>query len=176
MEEEMGLFDFVKDAGAGIFGGGGMDSGEIETYLRKEFGTTVTSLKAAINEGTVRLVGACESMDIKEKVILMTGNIEGVVGVNDDFLRVIAAGETLQKQDEAPAIPVDDVTEELALPEDAVVSEFYTIKAGDSLSKIAKEFYGDPLKYTALFDANKEVIKNPDLIYPGQQIRIPKDL
>ena len=50
----------------------------------------------------------------------------------------------------------------------------YTIVSGDSLSKIAKRYYGDAMKYPLIFEANREVIKNPDLIYPGQQIRIPK--
>ncbi len=51
---------------------------------------------------------------------------------------------------------------------------FYTIQKGDSLSKIAQQKYGDPMKWKALFEANREVIKDPDLIYPGQQIRIPE--
>lgn len=51
---------------------------------------------------------------------------------------------------------------------------FYTIQKGDNLSKISKKFYGDPNKYNKIFKANLEVIKDPDLIYPGQKIRIPK--
>ncbi len=51
---------------------------------------------------------------------------------------------------------------------------FYTIQKGDSLSKIAQQQYGDPMKWKTLFEANREVIKDPDLIYPGQQIRIPE--
>ena len=51
---------------------------------------------------------------------------------------------------------------------------FYTIQKGDSLSKVAQAQYGDPMKWKALFEANREVIKDPDLIYPGQQIRIPE--
>jgi nucleoid-associated protein YgaU len=50
---------------------------------------------------------------------------------------------------------------------------YYTIQSGDSLSKIAKAHYGDAMKYEVLFEENREVIKNPDLIYPGQVIRIP---
>lgn len=49
----------------------------------------------------------------------------------------------------------------------------YTVKPGDSLSKIAKHFYGDPMKYTVIFEANKDQIKNPDLIHPGQELIIP---
>ena len=45
---------------------------------------------------------------------------------------------------------------------------------GDSLSKIAKEYYGNAMKYPEIFEANREVIKDPNLIYPGQKLRIPK--
>jgi len=51
----------------------------------------------------------------------------------------------------------------------------YTIKAGDSLSKIAKREYGDAKKWQRIFEANKDTIKNPDLIHPGQVIKIPVD-
>lgn len=49
----------------------------------------------------------------------------------------------------------------------------YTVAAGDSLSKIAKQFYGDANKYMKIFEANKDQLKNPDLIKPGQTLRIP---
>jgi len=49
----------------------------------------------------------------------------------------------------------------------------YTIKKGDSLSKIAKQFYGDAKQWNKIFEANKDAIKNPDLIFPGQVIKIP---
>ncbi len=49
----------------------------------------------------------------------------------------------------------------------------YTVVAGDSLSKIAKQFYGDANKWKKIFEANKDVIKNPDLIKPGQTFKIP---
>src|SRR3990172_9225173 len=49
----------------------------------------------------------------------------------------------------------------------------YSIKTGDWLSKIAFRYYKDAMKYDVLYEANKEVIKNPDLIYPGQKIKIP---
>jgi nucleoid-associated protein YgaU len=49
----------------------------------------------------------------------------------------------------------------------------YTVVAGDSLSKIAKRFYGDANKWSRIHEANRDQIKNPDLIYPGQKLRIP---
>ena len=49
----------------------------------------------------------------------------------------------------------------------------YTVVGGDSLSKIAKREYGDAKLWTKIFEANKDTIKNPDLIHPGQVLRIP---
>jgi nucleoid-associated protein YgaU len=49
----------------------------------------------------------------------------------------------------------------------------YTVKSGDSLSKIAKHFYGDANKWHRIYEANRDKIKNPDLIHPGQEFTIP---
>lgn len=50
----------------------------------------------------------------------------------------------------------------------------YTVAAGDSLSKIAKKFYGDGNKWKQIFEANRDTVKNPDLIHPGQVLKIPQ--
>ena len=50
----------------------------------------------------------------------------------------------------------------------------YTVVSGDSLSKIAKQFYGKASLWPRIFEANKDQIKNPDLIHPGQKLRIPE--
>jgi nucleoid-associated protein YgaU len=49
----------------------------------------------------------------------------------------------------------------------------YTVLAGDSLSKIAKREYGDANAWKRIYDANRDIIKDPDLIYPGQTLKIP---
>jgi len=49
----------------------------------------------------------------------------------------------------------------------------YVVQPGDSLSKIAKAIYGDAQRWPAIFEANKDKIKDPNLIYPGQELRIP---
>lgn len=57
---------------------------------------------------------------------------------------------------------------------DSSVYARHTVKSGESLSKIAKHYYGDPQKYNAIFEANRDKLKNPDLIQPGQELVIPK--
>ena len=49
----------------------------------------------------------------------------------------------------------------------------YVVVKGDSLSKIAKREYGDADKWRTIYEANRDLIKDPDLIYPGQELRIP---
>lgn len=62
---------------------------------------------------------------------------------------------------QAPVLPVSQAQE-------------YTVVSGDSLSKIAKHFYGDALKWNIIYEANSTTIKDPNLIHPGQKITIPK--
>ncbi|MDX1439730.1 MAG: peptidoglycan-binding protein LysM [Rubricoccaceae bacterium] len=146
----MGLLDFIKDAGRDLFGGNkGNEAEQIKSEIEKELGGNISRLGVVFNEGNVTLQGEAKSLAAKEKAALIAGNVKGVEAVNDD--RVTVAG--------APA--------------PSSTTQFYKIKSGDTLSGIAKEFYGDANRYPEIFEANREVIKDPDLIYPGQQIRIP---
>lgn len=60
-------------------------------------------------------------------------------------------------------------------PESEPQQQTYTVKRGDSLSKIAKSLYGDASKWRRIFEANRDIIKDPDLIYPDQVLKIPND-
>lgn len=57
--------------------------------------------------------------------------------------------------------------------EDDSIYHRHLVRSGESLSKIAKHYYGDPMKYKEIFEANSDVLKNPDLIYPDQVLIIP---
>src|SRR6476659_203023 len=84
-----------------------------------------------------------------------------------DFSDVVAGGSsTAPRADAAP--PAASPT-----PNVADVERTYTVVAGDTLSKIAKREYGDAAKWHHIYEANKDAIKNPDLIYPGQTFKIP---
>ncbi len=139
----MGLFSFLKNIGKKVMPG--READEIKADITTALGTSVKDLNVTFEGGKVTLNGVVESNAVREKAVLLAGNVESVESV-DDNLQVVV-----------PAPP----------------PRFYTIAKGDSLSKIAKEYYGDPMKYKELFEANREVIKDPDLIYPGQQIRVP---
>ncbi|NNC93789.1 MAG: peptidoglycan-binding protein LysM [Acidimicrobiia bacterium] len=193
----MGLFDFVKNAGAKI-GIGKSTSEEAEETagaaaaaaaaraagaaasaerqqaaekkehlgeVRKSFelekhvksmGFEVDDLDIKFDDGKATITGAVDDNATRERVILTVGNTDGV-GQVDDQLRVKTHVE----------LAAEEINRQKA------ESKFYTVVSGDSLSKIAKEFYGDPMRYPEIFEANEPMLKDPDLIYPGQVLRIP---
>jgi len=55
----------------------------------------------------------------------------------------------------------------------AAIGQFYEVQKGDTLSKIAEKYYGDPSLYKDIFEANKDILKDPNKIFPGQKLRIP---
>jgi nucleoid-associated protein YgaU len=94
---------------------------------------------------TATVFGIADDQATREKIILCAGNVHGVEKVNDQM------------------------TVDQSQPE----AQYYTVVRGDTLSKIAKQYYNDANKYPAIFEANKPMLKSPDLIYPGQMLRIP---
>lgn len=96
---------------------------------------------------TVSVSGVAADQATKEKIVLCCGNVAGVAKVNDQL--TVASAST-----DKPAT-------------------FHTVAAGDSLSKIAKQVYGDAAAYMKIFTANQPMLSDPDKIYPGQTLRIP---
>lgn len=143
----MGLFDFAKDFGKKIFGSNDDPAEEIRKHIEED-NPGIRNLQVAYNDGKVELSGEADSPDALEKAVLIAGNVKGVTEVNADKVS-------------APA-PVVEVR-----------YEYYTIVSGDTLGGIAKRFLGNAMDYPEIFEANREVIKDPNLIYPGQKIRIP---
>ena len=58
---------------------------------------------------------------------------------------------------------------------DTSVYARHTVKSGETLGKIAKQYYGDASKYQKIFSANTDILKNPDLIHPNQELIIPNE-
>lgn len=142
----MGLFDFALSAGKKLFGKDDEAAEKIKEHIAKD-NPGIDGLDVQFDGGKVAISGSAASTAAMEKAILMAGNVDGVAQVDYSAVNAPAAVEEV---------------------------EYYTIQSGDSLSKIAKQYYGNAMDYPKIFDANKEVIKDPDLIYPGQVIRIPK--
>ena len=155
----MGLFDFARDMGRKIFDTDAEAADNIKEMIQMK-STPVKNLDVDYDDGTVTLCGECHSQADREQIILMAGNVKGVEKVVADELT-------------APA-PPPPPSEAPAAAEEKV--EYYEIKRGDSLSLIAKHYYGDPMQYPRIYEANRAVIgDDPDKIFPGQKIRIPLD-
>jgi nucleoid-associated protein YgaU len=164
----MGLFSFIKEAGEKLFGskeeaapaptadpaaaqaavaaGNAKASQAIANYIRAQ-NLDVQELNVAF-DGSSQVVTVSGTADqtTKEKVVLCCGNVQGVAQVNDQ------------------------ITVSQAAPE----SRMYTVVKGDTLSKVAKEMYGNANDYMKIFEANKPMLSHPDKIYPGQVLRIPQ--
>lgn len=163
----MGLFNFISNAGEKLFGGSTIDENEVRKHIQG-LGLKLNpfSVVAHQKEKMVSLIGYAATLEDKEKAILAAGNIKGVEKV-DDRIKVGEPPARAAKTAAAADAPEPDQAEQ-------PVSKFYTVKSGDTLSKIAREFYGNANKYPLIFEANKPMLTNPDRIYPGQVLRIPE--
>ena len=156
----MGLFDFVKGIGKKNTAAAEPQvapvaaeptAQEVANKLLghiKSLGLPISGLSVSYNATTdlATVVGQVQRQADREKIILAVGNIDHVAQVDDQLT--------------------------VATPEPE--SKFYTVKSGDNLSKISKEFYGDANKYNKIFEANRPLLKNADDIFPGQVLRIPE--
>ncbi len=96
----------------------------------------------------------------------------GIRGASGEF------SDTTSGSSSAPSGPKADFSDvnsgsSTTAPDQASTGSTYTVKSGDSLSKIAKDVYGDADKWHRIYEANRDKIKNPDLIHPGQEFTIP---
>jgi nucleoid-associated protein YgaU len=160
----MGLFDFAGTAGTKLKNAIGLgheetNAQELAQSLR-DHGVTIEKGMIKVKGDTITITGVATTQAEREKAVLILGNTHGIAHVDDQM--TVAA----------PARPAAAPS---AAPQPAPsASTFYTVKSGDTLSKIAKQLYGDANRYPELFEANKPMLKDPDKIYPGQVLRIPK--
>jgi len=181
----MSLLSFVRDAGEKLFkkpesgagpaagsataSSGGTASGgdtavatpvsESVDVLNAKAGDAIKAYVAQQNLGiqnldvkydgateTAVVTGTAPSAEAAEKAVLCCGNVAHVAHVDN----------------------------RLTVPQSAEAAQFHDVVKGDTLSAIAKKYYGDAGKYRAIFEANRPMLADPDKIYPGQKLRIPK--
>lgn len=164
----MGLFSFIKDAGEKLFGSGEAKAAQdaaakapspeskalANAKAAEAIRHYIDTLKLATPDlsigfdgatATVTVSGSAPDQATKERILLAAGNVQGVSSVEDKLV-------VLNPEPEA---------------------RFHTVVSGDTLSAIAKTYYGNANKYPAIFEANKPMLSHPDKIYPGQMLRIP---
>ncbi len=167
----MGMFSFIKEAGQKLFGSKEVEQAAaavaadpaaqptldelnasaaagIKTYIEaQDLGANGLFVSFDGASGKVTVQGEAPNMEAVEKVTLCCGNVAGVTEV-----------ENL-----------------MSAADDSDESQYHDVERGDTLSAIAKEYYGNANKYNAIFEANKPMLSHPDKIYPGQKLRIPAE-
>ncbi|AVP58869.1 peptidoglycan-binding protein LysM [Pulveribacter suum] len=167
----MGLFSFVKEAGEKLFGGKDAHAATppaaagaaaparpsqedlnakagkaIEGYIAAQnLGVNDVKVQFDGSQGKVTVHGTAPTQAVKEKVTLCCGNVASVTGVDN----------------------------QMSVTNPEPEAQYHDVVSGDTLSAIAKKFYGDANKYNAIFEANKPMLSDPNKIYPGQKLRIP---
>lgn len=149
----MGVFDFIRDAGEKLVEKDQEEklADRIEERIA-ELGLKVNGLNVEVEGGKAVIEGAPDSLENKEKAVLVAGNVKGISSVSDQMIYKGSKGEQ-QKE--------------------VAKTRYHTIAAGDTLSALSKKYYGDANQYMMIFKANEPMLENPDKIYPGQVLRIP---
>ncbi len=183
----MGMFDFIKNAGEKIFHPGETRKEEAVKKLMASYGNDYSGIDVEVDGNKAVLTGHVGSVAAREKAVLIAGNIDGIDKV-DDRLTVNAVATTpTSSQPDFSNVSGGVASTERPLGAGAMAgglssaggegwqSSTYTVKSGDTLSRISKEVYGEANKYNQIFEANKPMLKDPDKIYPGQVLRIPPE-
>ncbi|SDD42302.1 LysM domain-containing protein [Paracoccus isoporae] len=167
----MALWDFVKDAGKSVFGSaeaaepkdGGAADAQADTERKvaamkaelKALGLGADDVKLTLrsDKETVKVESKGADRETMEKLILAIGNIKGIAKVEADLPEAEKTATVSSKSAE----PV-----------------FHTVKSGETLSAISKQYLGSANRYNEIFEANRPMLSDPDKIYPGQTLRIPQ--
>jgi len=145
----MGLFD--------MFGKKFED--QVQEAIASVAATTpgVSGLSAEVRGKVITLKGNAESREARD---LVMKKIDQAVKADN----IVNAIEVARSPAAAPASAAAPVAAE----------RFYEVVSGDTLSKIAQKYYGKASAYMKIFEANRDILSNPDLIKPGQKLRIPE--
>lgn len=180
----MGIFDFMKDIGKKAD-----NEDKLEASLQdavKKAGLGLQNFQLKFDKGVATLSGTATTQKDLELARLIVGNHRGVEKVNDDNLKVAAypPGQSVPRtplvyaQGQAPGAQASDQGATAGPAPSGNGSQrpakMVTVKKGDTLSEIAKQYLGDALRYPEIFEANRPMLKDPDEIYPGQVLRVPE--
>lgn len=172
----MAFWDFIKDSGKSVLGSAEAaeapadDKAAQQADIDRKVKALTAEVKAlGLDSGDVHLTlrGDVVKVESKgadretmEKLILAIGNIKGIARVEADVPK--EAGRASTSGSAEGAAPASDAP------------VFHTVKKGETLSAIAKEYLGNANRYNDIFKANQPMLSHPDKIYPGQTLRIPQ--
>ncbi|WP_199507795.1 MULTISPECIES: peptidoglycan-binding protein LysM [unclassified Psychrobacter] len=168
----MGIFSFAKDMGDKIFNRDD-EKHQAQKETKADASTPVKETEPSAQSVANILLRRIQqqhlnisNLKVKYNGTTDTAEISGVAKTQADREKAIIAIGNVQN--------VAKVIDSIDIEEDAPESTMYTVKSGDSLSKIAQDVYGSSDDYMKIFEANKPMLSDPNKIYPGQVLRIPK--
>ncbi len=168
----MGLFDSIKNT----FGKSApaADVTQAPGQVLRDAGLDTSGLKFQFGNQSITVLGTIASEPDRAKILETLAALPGIESVED---RMTVAVETPpQAAAEPEAAPASTLPEEPAKPAEPAAAEVrvYTVVSGDTLWSISERMYGKGSHYMKIFEANTNVLENPDRIFPGQELRIPE--
>ncbi len=127
----------------------------------------VSGLTASTDGHTVILEGTARNMEAKSRVMQEFSKLVGDANVIN---KIALEKNAAPPAPEPPTIVQGEPEDIPAPPEERI----YEVQPGDTLGHIAQRFYGKASAYTKVFEANRDILDNPDLIKVGQKLRIPE--
>lgn len=173
----MGLFDSIKSA----FGNKAEDDVTVSpSQMLRDAGIDPSGLKFNFAAGSIAVSGEIAAESDRQKILDVLGEAPGITTVEDHMTIAAPAPAEPEAPVEAAPAPAEDskaaepeapAGEAPAAESDA---ETYTVQSGDTLWKISEQMYGNGSKYMKIFEANTDQLENPDRIFPGQKLVIPR--
>ena len=161
----MGIFDSIKNALGKSDSEPEADVTVAPSQMLRNAGLDSSSLKFGFGANSITVSGEISDESDRQKILDVLSDAPGISTIQDDM--TVAAPTAVEK----PADP-EAADPEAAPAEDG--ARAYTVKSGDTLWKIAEQMYGNGSQYMKIFEANSGTLENPDQIFPGQELKIPK--
>ena len=173
----MGIFDTIKNAFSKSEPA--PDITVAPSKLLRDAGLDPSGLKFGFGAGSITVSGKIAAESERKKILDVLAGIKGVATVKDNL--VVAAPAPAQQQTRQQAqqqAPRQTAPRSATEPAQAAAAagkaRTYTVVSGDTLWHIAERMYGNGSHYMKIFEANAGVLKDPDQIFPGQQLVIPE--
>ncbi len=167
----MGLFDSIK----GAFSSKAEE--EVTTspsQMLRDAGIDPSNLDFDFASGSIAVSGEVSEESDRQRILDVLGEAPGITTVTDNMTIAAPAPVEPEAPVEAQA-PAEEITAvEPEAPAAESDAETYTVQSGDTLWKISEQVYGNGSKYMKIFEANTDQLENPDRIFPGQKLVIPK--
>ncbi|MBT8047969.1 MAG: LysM peptidoglycan-binding domain-containing protein [Xanthomonadales bacterium] len=143
--------------------------------MLREAGLDPSRLKFGFGTGTISVSGEIADEADRKKILDVLAGAAGISAVQDNMVVAAPAPAQAPEPPPAPEAPAAEAaSEDAGEGSEAEAPKTYTVQSGDTLWKISEEIYGNGSKYMKIFEANTDLLENPDRIFPGQKLVIPE--